>query len=38
MSYEARFLTPNQLKQVAEFMTWCSDPGIKPDHLPGQHE
>ncbi|MGD0554727.1 MAG: MBL fold metallo-hydrolase [Streptosporangiaceae bacterium] len=27
-----------QLKQVAEFMTWCADHGIKSDHLLGQHE
>jgi L-ascorbate metabolism protein UlaG (beta-lactamase superfamily) len=27
-----------QLKQVAEFMTWCADHEIKPDHLLGQHE
>jgi L-ascorbate metabolism protein UlaG (beta-lactamase superfamily) len=27
-----------QLKQVAEFMTWCADHGIKSDHLFGQHE
>ena len=27
-----------QLKQVAEFMTWCSDHGIKSAHLLGQHE
>jgi L-ascorbate metabolism protein UlaG (beta-lactamase superfamily) len=27
-----------QLKQVDEFMTWCSDHGIKADHLYGQHE
>jgi hypothetical protein len=25
-------------KQVAEFMTWCADHGIKSDHLLGQHE
>lgn len=27
-----------QLKQVAEFMTWCADHGIKSDHLLGQRE
>jgi L-ascorbate metabolism protein UlaG (beta-lactamase superfamily) len=27
-----------QLKQVAEFMTWCADHGIKADHLLGQRE
>jgi L-ascorbate metabolism protein UlaG (beta-lactamase superfamily) len=27
-----------QLKQVAEFMTWCADHGIKSDHLLGQQE
>ena len=27
-----------QLKQVAEFMTWCANHGIKSDHLLGQHE
>jgi L-ascorbate metabolism protein UlaG (beta-lactamase superfamily) len=27
-----------QLTQVAEFMTWCADHGIKSDHLLGQHE
>jgi L-ascorbate metabolism protein UlaG (beta-lactamase superfamily) len=27
-----------QLKQVAEFMAWCADHGIKSDHLLGQHE
>jgi L-ascorbate metabolism protein UlaG (beta-lactamase superfamily) len=27
-----------QLKQVAEFMTWCADHGIKSDHLLRQHE
>ena len=27
-----------QLKQVADFMTWCADHGIKSDHLLGQHE
>jgi L-ascorbate metabolism protein UlaG (beta-lactamase superfamily) len=27
-----------QLKQVAEFMTWCTDHGVKSDHLLGQHE
>jgi L-ascorbate metabolism protein UlaG (beta-lactamase superfamily) len=27
-----------QLKQVAEFMTWCAGHGIKSDHLLGQHE
>jgi L-ascorbate metabolism protein UlaG (beta-lactamase superfamily) len=27
-----------QLKQVAQFMTWCADHGIKSDHLLGQHE
>jgi L-ascorbate metabolism protein UlaG (beta-lactamase superfamily) len=27
-----------QLKQVAEFMTWCADNGITSDHLYGQHE
>ena len=27
-----------QLKQVAEFLTWCADHGIKSDHLYGQHE
>ncbi len=27
-----------QLKQVAEFMNWCADQGIKADHLYGQHE
>jgi L-ascorbate metabolism protein UlaG (beta-lactamase superfamily) len=27
-----------QLKQVAEFMAWCSDHGVKSDHLLGQHE
>jgi L-ascorbate metabolism protein UlaG (beta-lactamase superfamily) len=27
-----------QLKQVAEFMTWCADQGITSDHLLGQHE
>jgi L-ascorbate metabolism protein UlaG (beta-lactamase superfamily) len=27
-----------QLRQVAEFMTWCADHGIKSDHLLGQHE
>jgi L-ascorbate metabolism protein UlaG (beta-lactamase superfamily) len=27
-----------QLKQVAEFMTWCAAHGIKSDHLLGQHE
>jgi len=27
-----------QLKQVAEFMTWCAANGIKSDHLFGQHE
>jgi hypothetical protein len=27
-----------QLKQVAEFMAWCADHGIKSDHPLGQHE
>jgi L-ascorbate metabolism protein UlaG (beta-lactamase superfamily) len=27
-----------QLTQVAEFMTWCADHGIKSDHLLGQQE
>lgn len=27
-----------QLKQVAEFMTWCAEHGVKSDHLLGQHE
>jgi L-ascorbate metabolism protein UlaG (beta-lactamase superfamily) len=27
-----------QLKQVSEFMTWCTDHGIKSDHLLGQQE
>jgi L-ascorbate metabolism protein UlaG (beta-lactamase superfamily) len=27
-----------QLKQVAEFLTWCADHGIKADHLLGQAE
>ncbi len=27
-----------QLKQVAEFMTWCAGHGVKSDHLLGQHE
>jgi L-ascorbate metabolism protein UlaG (beta-lactamase superfamily) len=27
-----------QLKQVAEFMNWCAEHGIKSDHLFGQHE
>jgi L-ascorbate metabolism protein UlaG (beta-lactamase superfamily) len=27
-----------QLKQVAQFMTWCAEHGIKSDHLLGQHE
>jgi L-ascorbate metabolism protein UlaG (beta-lactamase superfamily) len=27
-----------QIKQVAEFMTWCANHGIKSDHLLGQHE
>ncbi len=27
-----------QLKQVDEFMNWCTDHGIKSDHLYGQHE
>ncbi|MBD2895154.1 4-amino-L-phenylalanyl-[CmlP-peptidyl-carrier-protein] 3-hydroxylase [Actinomadura sp. RB99] len=27
-----------QLKQVAEFMNWCADNGVKADHLYGQHE
>ena len=27
-----------QLKQIAEFMTWCADHGVKSDHLLGQHE
>jgi L-ascorbate metabolism protein UlaG (beta-lactamase superfamily) len=27
-----------QLKQVAEFLTWCAEHGIKADHLYGQHE
>jgi L-ascorbate metabolism protein UlaG (beta-lactamase superfamily) len=27
-----------QLKQVAEFMTWCADHGIRSDHLLGQRE
>lgn len=27
-----------QLKQVAEFMNWCADQGVKADHLYGQHE
>ncbi len=27
-----------QLKQVAEFMAWCADHGVKSDHLLGQHE
>jgi len=27
-----------QLKQVAEFRTWCADHGIKSDHLLGQGE
>jgi L-ascorbate metabolism protein UlaG (beta-lactamase superfamily) len=27
-----------QLKQVAEFMTWCADHGVKSDHLLGRHE
>jgi L-ascorbate metabolism protein UlaG (beta-lactamase superfamily) len=27
-----------QLKQVDEFMTWCTDHGIKSGHLYGQHE
>ncbi len=27
-----------QLKQVAEFMTWCAANGIKSGHLFGQHE
>ena len=26
-----------QLKQVTEFMTRCTDRGIKSDHLLGQH-
>jgi L-ascorbate metabolism protein UlaG (beta-lactamase superfamily) len=27
-----------QLKQVAQFMTWCADHGVKSDHLLDQHE
>jgi L-ascorbate metabolism protein UlaG (beta-lactamase superfamily) len=27
-----------QLQQVAEFMGWCTEHGIKSDHLFGQHE
>jgi L-ascorbate metabolism protein UlaG (beta-lactamase superfamily) len=27
-----------QLKQVADFMTWCGEHGVKSDHLLGQHE
>jgi L-ascorbate metabolism protein UlaG (beta-lactamase superfamily) len=27
-----------QLRQVNEFMAWCSDHGVKSDHLFGQHE
>jgi hypothetical protein len=27
-----------QLKQVADFMTWCAEHGVKSDHLLGQHE
>jgi L-ascorbate metabolism protein UlaG (beta-lactamase superfamily) len=27
-----------QLKQVAEFMTWCADHGVKSGHLLGQQE
>lgn len=27
-----------QLRQVADFMTWCSEHGVKSDHLLGQHE
>jgi L-ascorbate metabolism protein UlaG (beta-lactamase superfamily) len=27
-----------QLRQVAEFMTWCADHGVTSDHLLGQHE
>lgn len=27
-----------QLKQVAEFMTWCAEHGIKSDHLYARHE
>lgn len=27
-----------QLKQIAEFMTWCADHGVKSDHLLDQHE
>jgi L-ascorbate metabolism protein UlaG (beta-lactamase superfamily) len=27
-----------QLKQVAEFMTWCAGHGVKSDHLLGQRE
>ena len=27
-----------QLKQVAEFMTWCADHGVTSDHLFDQHE
>jgi L-ascorbate metabolism protein UlaG (beta-lactamase superfamily) len=27
-----------QLRQVAEFMTWCADHGVKADHLFAQHE
>ncbi|HEX3957858.1 MAG TPA: MBL fold metallo-hydrolase [Trebonia sp.] len=27
-----------QLSQVAEFMTWCADHGVKSDHLLGKHE
>jgi len=27
-----------QLKQVEEFMTWCSNRGIPSSHLYGQHE
>lgn len=27
-----------QLKQIAEFMTWCADHGLNSDHLLNQHE
>jgi L-ascorbate metabolism protein UlaG (beta-lactamase superfamily) len=27
-----------QLKQIGEFMAWCSDNGVKAEHLFGQHE
>lgn len=27
-----------QLKQVADFMTWCAEHGVKSDHLLDQHE